>query len=182
MSSDTGNPKSVEAAASALERTAAALLRWSTRAEVRRSLLANNQGDLSTTDAWLLGRIADLGPFRLSQLAAWQEVDKSTMTSQIRRLERKGLVARAVDATDRRGVLVGATPEGKALHRKNKAAARAVFRGFVADWPERDQLEFSRLATRLAVTLEGSGTSPDVPPPGGKAGRAMRTRSSADFG
>lgn len=157
MTSLTNRSEPEEAAARALERTAAALLRWSTRAEVRRSLLARDSGDLSPTDAWLLGRVADMGPFRLSQLAAWQEVDKSTMTTQIRRLERRGLVERAADESDRRGVLVSATNAGRALHRANKKAARAVFREFVSDWPESDQVEFARLADRLTTSLQNQG-------------------------
>ena len=51
---------------------------------------------LSATDAWLLGRITDTGPVRLSALADWQEVDRSTMTTQVRRLERLGLVVNLV--------------------------------------------------------------------------------------
>ena len=81
-------------AASALERAVPMLVRWFTRGEVKRSMLADVEPSLSWTDAWLLGRIADTGPVRLSSLAAWQEVDRSTMTTEVRRLEKLGLVDR----------------------------------------------------------------------------------------
>ena len=73
------------------------LVRWFTRSDVKRSMLADSEPTLSWTDAWLLGRIADTGPVRLSELADWQEVDRSTMTTQVRRLELLGLVGRATD-------------------------------------------------------------------------------------
>ena len=71
------------------------LVRWFTRSDVRRAMLADTDPALSATDAWLLGRITDTGPVRLSGSADWQEVDRSTMTTQVRRLESLGLVSRA---------------------------------------------------------------------------------------
>ena len=54
---------------SALERAVPMLVRWFTRSDVKRSMLANVEPSLSWTDAWLLGRITDTGPVRLSELA-----------------------------------------------------------------------------------------------------------------
>jgi DNA-binding MarR family transcriptional regulator len=140
-----------------LERAVSALLRWVTRPDVRRSLLSPEGHNLSTTDTWLLGRVTDRGRCRVSDLAAWQGVDKSTMTAQVQRLERHGLVSRRRDEQDRRVVLVEATPAGRAVHEKNKRAARDVVDALVADWPKREQAELVRLLNRLIPRLEGAG-------------------------
>src|SRR6186997_2792029 len=92
-------------AAAVLERAVPMLVRWFTRSDVKRAMLADADPALSWTDAWLLGRITDTGPVRLSQLADWQEVDRSTMTTQVRRLEDLGLVGCATDPRDGRAVL-----------------------------------------------------------------------------
>ncbi len=141
-------------AAAALERAVPMMTRWSTRGEVGRAMLADTDPALSRTDAWLLGRITDTGPVRLSELAEWQEVDRSTMTTQVRRLETLGLVARAPDPRDGRAVLVSATPTGVVRHRRTKRTARAVYQKLLADWTEDDLRQAAHVAARLAETLE----------------------------
>lgn len=130
------------------------LVRWFTRSDVRRSMLANSDPALSATDLWLLGRITDTGPVRLSELADWQEVDRSTMTTQVRRLETMGLVARASDPSDGRAVLVRATRTGSARHRRTKQTARTVYEALLADWSEDDLQQAAHVAARLVETLE----------------------------
>jgi DNA-binding MarR family transcriptional regulator len=102
----------------------------------------------------LLGRITDTGPVRLSQLADWQEVDRSTMTTEVRRLENLGLVDRATDPRDGRAVLVSATRVGAARHRRTQRTARALYEELLADWPDEDLRAAARVAGRLIETLE----------------------------
>ena len=153
MADDTQHRPTAEAAA-VLERAVPMLVRWFTRSDVRRSMLANSDPTLSATDLWLLGRITDTGPVRLSELADWQEVDRSTMTTQVRRLETMGLVARASDPSDGRAVLVRATRTGSARHRRTKQTARAVYEALLADWSEDDLHQAAHVAARLVETLE----------------------------
>ena len=141
-------------AAVVLERAVPMLVRWFTRSDVRRSMLADADPALSATDAWLLGRITDTGPVRLSELADWQEVDRSTMTTQVRRLEALGLVSRATDPQDGRAVLVRATRAGAARHRRTKRTARAVYEALLSDWSEDDLRQAAHVAARLVDTLE----------------------------
>lgn len=143
----------VEAAA-ALERAVPMLVRWFTRSDVKRSILAHTDPALSATDAWLLGRITDTGPVRLSELADWQEVDRSTMTTQVRRLETLGLVTRAADPRDGRATLVRATRAGAARHRRTKQTARGVYERLLAGWSEDDLKQAANVAARLVETLE----------------------------
>jgi DNA-binding MarR family transcriptional regulator len=141
-------------ASSHLERAVPMLVRWFTRSDVRRRMLADTDPALSATDAWLLGRITDTGPVRLSELADWQEVDRSTMTMQVRRLETMGLVSRATDPTDGRATLVKATRAGAARHRRTKRTARGVYEGLLTDWSEDDLRQAAHVAARLVETLE----------------------------
>jgi DNA-binding MarR family transcriptional regulator len=145
-------------AAARLERAVPMLARWFSRSEVRRAMLAGSDPSLSATDAWLLGRITDTGPVRLSELADWQEVDRSTMTTQVRRLETRGLVTRAADPRDGRAVLVRATRTGAARHRRTNQTALKVYEALLADWSEDDLEQAARVASRLVETLEGRRT------------------------
>lgn len=148
------------AAATALERAVPMLVRWFTRGDVVRAILADTDPALSKTDAWLLGRVADTGPVRLSELAAWQEVDRSTMTIQVRRLETMGLVTKTVDPRDGRAALVRATAAGEARHRRTKRTARTVYEKLLADWSEDDLRQAAHVAVRLVETLERSRKQP----------------------
>ena len=138
----------------ALERLVSVLLRWGSRGDVRRSLLSDRVEDLSVTDEWLLRRVIDVGPVRLSELASWQAVDRSTMTSQVRHLERLGLVERQLDPTDRRAALVSATFIGRRLHGTNVARARMVLDQLLDDWSETDRADLARLLGRVTDALE----------------------------
>jgi DNA-binding MarR family transcriptional regulator len=153
MSAGTRAEAAAEAAA-ALERAVPMLSRWFTRSDVRRSMLADTDPALSVTDAWLLGRITDTGPVRLSELADWQEVDRSTMTTQVRRLEVQGLVSRVPDPRDGRAVLVSSTREGAARHRRTKLTARGVYEELLVGWSEEELRQAARVAARLVETLE----------------------------
>ena len=152
---DRGAPTTAAAeAAVVLERAVPMLVRWFTRSDVKRAMLADADPTLSWTDAWLLGRITDTGPVRLSQLADWQEVDRSTMTTQVRRLENLGLVDRDTDPRDGRAVLVSATRTGAARHRRTKQTARALYEELLADWSEDDLRAAAQVARRLIETFE----------------------------
>jgi DNA-binding MarR family transcriptional regulator len=142
-------------AAIALERAVPMLVRWFTRTDVKRAMLADASPRLSWTDTWLLGRITDTGPVRLSELADWQEVDRSTMTTQVRRLEALGLVERAADPSDGRAVLVHATRTGTARHRRTKETAHALYEKLLADWSADDLQAATHAAARLVETFEG---------------------------
>ena len=157
---DERRESAVDEAAAALARAVPRFTHWFTRGDVGRAMLADTDPALSRTDAWLLGRVTDIGPLRLSELAEWQEVDRSTMTTQVRRLETLGLVTRAPDPRDGRAVLVSATPAGVARHRRTERTARAVYHELLADWPEDDLRQAAHASDRLAETLERRASTP----------------------
>ena len=136
-----------------VESALSTILRWSTRADNRRLLHDAQGAALTSTDSWLLEKVVTSGPVRMSQLAEWMAVDKSTMTTEIRRLEQAGLVSRRSDPTDRRAVLITSTNEGQTAIEQHRKVAQDVYNTLVGKWTEGDRAEFSRLLGRFVSEL-----------------------------
>lgn len=71
--------------------------------------------DLTLAQLSILIALWEVGPMRITQLAAHESVQPPTITVSIRRLEQLGLVTRSRDPKDLRGVLVVSTPCGDAV-------------------------------------------------------------------
>ena len=143
----------------ALQAAITRLLRWASRPSVAGELAGPEAADLSPTDLWLLDGVVRHGPVRMGDLATWQGVDKSTVTSQLRRLVEKGLVARDPSPSDRRVVLVRATGEGRRLQESVTRAGARVLEEMTADWPADDRHRFAVLFERFAARLGEDPTS-----------------------
>ncbi|PXX63155.1 DNA-binding MarR family transcriptional regulator [Nocardia tenerifensis] len=72
------------------------------------------QHDLSLTQLRVLGILRDRHP-RMSELAAFLGLDKSTLSGLIDRAERRGLMTRAASPDDKRAVIVSITDAGQEL-------------------------------------------------------------------
>jgi DNA-binding MarR family transcriptional regulator len=81
--------------------------------------------DLTLAQLSILLTLLDLGPIRMTELAAHERVRTPTTTVAIRRLEKLGLVKRSRDPSDLRAVLVDVTPRGLVQHREAIATRRA---------------------------------------------------------
>lgn len=101
-------------------------------------------------------------PFRISasQLAHASMLTSGAMTNRIDRLEKRGLVQRLDDPSDRRGVLVALTNRGTELVDRAIVARFAEARSHVVDLSptQRERLERT-LRTLLARFPEESKTS-----------------------
>ena len=73
------------------------------------------QAQLSPMQRFALAAAVDRGPLRLGALAEAIGTTDATATRTVQSLEREGLVVRARDAADGRGVVIEATREGRAL-------------------------------------------------------------------
>jgi DNA-binding MarR family transcriptional regulator len=129
------------------------VLRWASRPSVVRELAGPLAEGLSPTDLWLLDGIVRHGPVRVSDLATWQQVDKSTITIELRRLTGRGLLDRRPHSRDRRAVLVSASAAGVRLHEEVSRQGALVLAGLLADWPSADHTAFAELMTRFAAEL-----------------------------
>ena len=87
------------------------------------------RGGLSVVAAATLADLERRGPRRITELAETQGVTQPAMTGLVGRLTAGGLVDRAADPADRRGVLVSVTDDGRAVlaaRRQARAAALAT--------------------------------------------------------
>lgn len=87
--------------------------------------------DLTLAQLSILLTLLDLGPIRMTELAAHERVRTPTTTVAIRRLEKLGLVKRSRDPSDLRAVLVDVTPRGLVQHREALATRRAQIAGML---------------------------------------------------
>lgn len=73
-------------------------------------------GSLSATEVEVLATVARRGPVRPTDLAALAGLNPTMLSRIVAKLEELGLLARTVDAADRRVSFVGVTGAGKELH------------------------------------------------------------------
>lgn len=124
---------------------------------------------LPFAQARLLSTIEDQGEARISDLAALDHCSQPTMTTQVRRLEAAGLVARAPDPQDARAVLIRITPDGVTALRQARADRGAVIDPHVEQLSEEDR-ECLTNAVKVMRRLIDDATStnaahPETAPP-----------------
>lgn len=117
-------------------RVVAGLNRWATR---------HTSLELPAAQARTLALVEDLAPARVTALAAADGCSQPTMTEQIKRLERAGLVERGPDPTDARASLLRPSTQGRALLARTRQARAAALR------PLLDDLAAPREALRHAL-------------------------------
>jgi DNA-binding MarR family transcriptional regulator len=100
-------------------------------------------------DRLLLATLVRCGPKRATDLAAETYLDLSTVSRQIRSLVDRGLVERAPDPEDRRGVVLSVSPEGLAAYEGYRDQRNDELAGMLQAWPGEDRHELVRLFTRL---------------------------------
>ncbi|NHA68974.1 MarR family winged helix-turn-helix transcriptional regulator [Phycicoccus flavus] len=101
-----------------LLRSAARLSRWASR---------HADLGLPWAQTRVLALVDELGPTRVTVLAAADDTSQPTMTAQVQRLEADGYVTRTADPADGRAILVALSPAGtRALVDARRARARAL--------------------------------------------------------
>ncbi|MFD8570992.1 MarR family winged helix-turn-helix transcriptional regulator [Streptomyces sp. NPDC059639] len=95
----------------------------------------------------------DKGPVRQSELIKSVELDPSTVTKMLQRLEQSGHVRRSPDPDDRRAVRVEATEQSCGLLKDVTDAWSALEERTLAGLSEPEQAEFVRLLARVEGNL-----------------------------
>lgn len=106
--------------------------------------------DVSVTQCYALEVLVMAGPSTLNDLAARLYLDKSTASRVVGALERKGYTRRSPHPRDGRAVLLGATPEGRELHRVIEGELLAEERRLLADFDPAVRRSLTELVGRLA--------------------------------
>lgn len=130
-----------------LRQAMGSIQRWGARNRVSEGPTPN--------EVWLLERLAAQGRgVRMTDLAVWNKVDRSTMTAQVKRLEEKGWARRARDTSDGRAVTAQVTDAGKEALTSYFDAEAEVLTRVLAQWSPQDLAALSALLTRFALTLD----------------------------
>jgi len=102
-------------------------------------------------EAFVLRFIAQHGGDVLpGEISGEMGVSSARIAAALNSLESKSLITRQIDLSDRRKILVGITPEGKALARQQQQAVIAGTSKMLALLGERDALEYVRITSKLA--------------------------------
>jgi DNA-binding MarR family transcriptional regulator len=91
-----------------------------------------------------LSHIEEIGPLRISELAAADRCSQPTATTMVQRLEQRGWVRRAVDPDDSRAVLIAVTPAGRAELATNRRTAGEHLADRMARLDPEDQAALAR--------------------------------------
>ena len=106
--------------------------------------------DVSIPAARLLGIVRDRQP-TIGELAAFLQLDKSSVTGLVDRAAERGLVVRIASAVDRRSVRVAITAQGRELIDQGAAELEAEIAVLVADLTAAQRTRLSALASRVVA-------------------------------
>lgn len=136
------------------------MMRWANRMDVRREVWVLEGTKLSPTELGLLVALEEHGPVRLTDLAAGQGVDRSTLSPQVRRLEKLELVARTTDPHDARSTPLELTATGLAAVAELRASATALITERLTGWTAAERTEAAVILERLVASLENEDPGP----------------------
>jgi DNA-binding MarR family transcriptional regulator len=86
-----------------------------------------HQYGLGASDFEVLDVLAEAGSaYRVQELAGQVHLSQSALSRLVARLEKSGLLTRGMCSSDRRGVKVALTDEGRELHARVRPLQRAV--------------------------------------------------------
>ncbi|MGO1949024.1 MAG: MarR family winged helix-turn-helix transcriptional regulator [Mycobacteriaceae bacterium] len=114
-----------------MERSLAEVIRLLTDRAVTGNLARISGFDLPPASWSLLEYLASDGPVRVSDIAACQGVDVSTVTPRLKNLEAQGLVSREREPSDARAFRISIAPQGEAALGNIHAARRDILRDAV---------------------------------------------------
>ena len=140
-----------------LERGLTRLLRQMTRPAFYRWLAAAGGVHLDRADYGVLVRIDEAAPVRLTDLAESLGVDISTVSRNVRDLERSGLVQRTGDPADQRASRLSLSDEGQDVLGRVRRTRQEAMRQVLADWSESDRALLAQLIVRLSDDMDALG-------------------------
>jgi DNA-binding MarR family transcriptional regulator len=120
---------------------------------LRRARTADSGMDLDGPRASLLSVLVFGGPRPVTALATIEQVSPPAITKLVTALEAEGLVTRRRPDGDRRVVLVAATPAGRRLLERGRAARVRVIADLLADASAEDLAVLARAAEIIRAAL-----------------------------
>jgi DNA-binding MarR family transcriptional regulator len=137
----------------------------------------NREGGLSGADYAVLVPLsaASDGMLRARELGREILWDRSRLSHQLGRMEKRGLVLREECAEDARGAMVRMTDAGRAAIERAAPGHVAATRRYFFDLLSSEEVDqLTTVLDRLLANLDGDGGSERGPGPGGRAGQKPR--------
>ena len=122
---------------------------WAMNNFVNRMLRENGLGDISVAYFAVLQALWENDGLSISDLGERAQLEKSTMTSLIDRMEGAGLVRREDHPTDRRAYRIRLTARGKDLEEKLDQVVNRVYQHLTRGIPEKDLQKSIEVCKRL---------------------------------
>jgi DNA-binding MarR family transcriptional regulator len=93
------------------------------------------------------------GSARAGDLASALHVIRPTMSKQITRLERAGLIVRTPDPADGRVTIIALSAQGQDAHERLVAQGHRMVHEAVKDWPAEERTVFADQLSRFTASL-----------------------------
>ncbi len=122
---------------------------WAMNNAVNRLVRENGQTDVSVAYFAVLQALWESDRMSITDLGEKAQLEKSTMTSLIDRMEAAGLVRREDHPTDRRAYQICLTPRGKELEEKLDEVVARADRHLTRGIAEEDLQKAIRICKRL---------------------------------
>jgi len=127
---------------------------WAMNNFVNRMLRGNTLGDISVAYFAVLQALWENDGISISDLGERAQLEKSTMTSLIDRMEGAGLVRRENHPTDRRAYKICITVRGRELEEKINQVASRAYQHLTRGIPEKDLQKSIEVCRKL---IENAG-------------------------
>ncbi len=122
---------------------------WAMNNAVNRMVRENGHGDISVAYFAVLQALWESDGLSITDLGEKAQLEKSTMTSLIDRMESAGLVRREDHPTDRRAYQICLTPRGKELEKKLDEVVARAYRHLTRGIAEEDLQKAIKVCRRL---------------------------------
>jgi DNA-binding MarR family transcriptional regulator len=136
-----------------LERALTQVARSMVRLGVPQHALSEHES-IDRAGYWLLVRVSEYGPIRLSELAESVELDLSTVSRQMSELVAAQLITKVPDPHDGRASLLSLSVRGAEVLESVSEARRDALAEAVAEWSEGERADLTAGLGRLAAGLQ----------------------------
>jgi len=150
--SDRTGPVPVARVSAGLERSLTQVARSILRLDVPRGALPDGVS-MNRTGYWLLVRVSETAPARLSDVAGDVDLDLSTVSRQVRTLVDAGLITKVPDPADGRAALLSLTDQGAAVLEAVSESRRRALAEAIAGWTDEERNALASGLLRLGSGL-----------------------------
>ena len=134
--------------------------------ELHGTITQESRYPIDTSGAIILARLDQLGPSRLSTLAAALSLDLSTVSRQVLTVERQGWIARERDPEDHRAQLLDLTPLGHEVLADVRRSRNETLTRLLPDWTDAELTAFAAQLARFNDDVTGNRAAVVLPPTG----------------